>query len=273
MPKKFVLRDPFLEEYVYNILYNVTQEQKKFLGKSSLKILSTSTRAKNFSAWSSLDEKQKLLSELGYQYVFMIVPSKLNTVQELKTMMKNYEEGRASMGVEHAAKMKIFVTTDKETVHLLGLAAATIHHDNYLMSLDLMKTGHALKKWSKRAENPTTEEEKEAIEYGDTINRLIYESIMASSYTEGLIGVNNRDLLLLLFLMRNRHTYLSKERIFDHFRGIIKLSNVTSGIKQLLMNNYIRKHVDFNKPRYMITSSGIQLVNNFRSRVLSAINL
>jgi hypothetical protein len=273
MPKKFVIRDPFLEEYIYTLSYNVTSEQKKNLGKSSLKILSTSTRAKNFSTWSSLDEKQKFLAEIGMRYYTLIVPDEINTVNELKVMMKKYEDGRANAGVEHAAKMKIFITSDKETTHLLGLASATIHHDNYLLSLDLMKTGHALKKWSKRVTNKDHEESKDAIDYADLLDRLFYESIIVSHYTEGLIGLKERDFLIIMYLHRNRHVYLSKERINDNFRGILPLSGVTSGIKQLLMNNYIRKHVDYMHPRYMITASGVQLISQFRNRVLAAINL
>lgn len=273
MPKKFVIRDPFLEEYVYHILYNVTRDQKKNLGKSALKVLSTSTRAMNFASWSTLDEKQKMLAELGYHYTFLITPDKVNTVNELKVMMKKYEEGRAAKGVEHAAKTDIFITTDKETIQLLGLSAATIHHDNYLMSLDLMKTGHALKKWSKKVTNEDHEESKDAIDYADLLDRLFYESIIVSHYTEGLIGLKERDFLIIMYLHRNRHLYLNKDRIADNFRGILPLAGVTSGIKQLLMNNYIRKHVDYMHPKYMITASGVQLVSQFRNRVLAAINL
>lgn len=273
MPKKkAIVPNAFLNEFVYTCLYNVTQEQKKNLSKATLKILSTAARAKAFASNSTKDEKEVVLTELGYQWGTIIFPKGVQSVNALKKLMKEVEEGRTATGLSHLVGEKIFITTDKETAFYLGLAAASISHKNYFMNLDLQKTGHALKKWSKRVNNETNEDILEAIEFSDAIDRLIAESISMGKYCEGFLGIMERDLVVLQYLSENRHIYMDKDRIEGRFKGTIKGTGVTTALKKLYESDYIRKHINTRPPKFTITASGIDVITRFRNRVLNTIN-
>lgn len=261
-----------MTEFIYSILYNSPPEQKKGLGKAALKVVSTSTRARNFATNSTLDEKLKIMAEFGMSYSLVLHPKGQVTVNELKQMMQKYNEGRAAAGVEHAAKSNIFVTTDKETVHILGLSAATIHHETYMLNLDILKTGHALKKWKRNAKCAENEEIKEANENAILIDKTIIQGVLAAKYTDGFLGITEKELLVLQYLSINKHLFLSKERILDYFKGVLKAGWITTALKNLFAANYIRKHIEPRPLKFMITASGIDIVNKFRNRVLNAIN-
>mgnify|MGYP003449855225 FL=1 len=270
--KKTLFINPFLNAYVYDVLYNVSSEQRKLASKATQKILSTSARAKSFSANSTEDEKKKVLSELGYQWSTIITPSGINSASELKKMMLNVEQGRTAAGVSHLIKEKIFITTDKQLSFLLGLAAQTIAHSNYFMNLDLIKNGHALKKWSKRITKEEDAITLEAVEYADIIDKLVNNIVETYPYVQGLLGITEKEFLILQYLSRNRHLYIGYDRVSDNFKGIITGVGVTSNLKKLLSANYIRKHIQIRPVRYTITASGIELVARFRNRVLNTIN-
>ncbi len=267
--KKSAFNNPFLNEFVYTCLYTVSKDQRANLSKATLKILSSSIRAKNFAVHGSLDEKIKVLTDLGMEWGFIISPKGVKSVNELKQTMIKIEQGRAAAGIEHLAKNKIFITTDKQTAFFIGLSAQSMAHSNYFMNLDLLKAGHAMKWWSRSAVNEKTDEILEATIYADLLDKLVCKSIENFNYTQGLLGITQPELLVLNFLGLNRSLYIDKERMIFNFKGFVKTATITAALKKLLSGNYIRRHVNPKIQKYTITASGLEVVARFRNRVLS----
>lgn len=271
MPKsKNIYRNPFLDEFIYTCLYNITPEQKKKLSAATLKIISTSTRAKNFCINGTELEKKILLTELGFNWSLVISPKGVDSVNALKQMMKKVEEGRVNEGIQRLINEQIFITTDRETAYYLGLAASTISHKNYFLNTDLLKTGHALKKWSKRVETDIEADALQANEDAKLIDRCISNSVSLSRLSQGLLGISERDLMVLLYLADNKHFYIDKQRVVSNFVGVFKTAGVNGALKTLFANNYIRKGISASV-KYQISSSGLTLIARFRERVISNI--
>lgn len=267
--KKPTLVNPFLNEYVYSCLKNVSHEQRSKLSNATLRILSSSTKARNFCINSSEAEKKRVLTELGFTWGMIIMPSNVNTVNELKKLLVKAEEGRTAAGMEHLVKEKIFITTDKQTQYILGLAAQTIAHSNYFLNLDLIRTGQILRNWKKKISDGKSEEMQEAEQFASLIDKAFLNAFMLYHHSEGFLGVRENEFLILQYMCDQRHLYMTKERLQDHFTGVLTTRMVTSALKRLDSGMYIRKNFGTKIIKYTITGSGIELVCRFRNRVLS----
>lgn len=273
MPKKkLAIVNRFLNEYIYSVLYSVTNEQKKKLSPATLRILSTPARAKNFAIHGTELQKKVVLTELGKNWATIIMDDKVHSVHQLKQMLVKVNEGQTAAGIQHVVKEGIFITTDKQTSFIMGLAAQTISHSNYLMNLDLLKTGHALKKWRKHIADGRDADVLEGEEYIEIIDKLILNAITTCYYSEGFLGISEKELLFLEYMCINRHLYIDKERLMINFKGAIKSGSATAALKRLFAANHIKKHINANPIKYTITASGIEVVTRFRNRILNTIN-
>lgn len=267
--RKLVTYNPFLNEYLYTIIYSLTDEQRKTLSKATLRLLSTSTKTKNFVTNSTEEEKKRLLTELGYEWSLIIMPRGVKSVVELKRMMEQVNKGRSALGSEYLVKQKMFITSDKQLMYMLGIAAQTISHDNYFLNLDLLKVGNTLKKWKKRVGEEKQDDSLEAIQDADTLDKVIINAMDLYDCSMGLIGITPNELRVLQYFCTRRHAYIEKDEITQRFKGRITASAITTAVKKLFFGSYIRKGGNNRPPKYTITASGIDVVSKFRNRVLS----
>lgn len=272
MPNKILVHNPYLNEFVYDLLYNITPEQKKNLSKQFLSILKSNVKSKNFSDFSSLDEKVRFFSELGIESAIVFFQDKFNSVNALKKILEKYDDNKQAGASKEMTSLKIFVSSDKQVKFLLGMMSDTIMHRSYFLNQDFNKIGFHVKEWSKKLDSPASTEIKDAIENSDIISKTILNSCMSIKFVDGFIGIDEHSILVLLYLSGYRHTYVDKEFIWEYFVGVIPKGKVTTCIKRLFLDELIRKHVDYSNPRYTITSSGIEKVNQFRNRVIKQNN-
>lgn len=268
MPNKLLVRNAYLNEFVYDLLYNITQEEKKNLSKPFLHILKSSVKCKNFAEFSTLDEKVRFFSELGKECVMLFLNDPVNSVNGLKKVLEKYEDGKQVGASKELVKLKVFVSSDKHVKFFSGLMADTIMHKSYFLNLELNKTAFHIKSWPKLINTPDSEELKDSIDSADVVTKNILSSLISIRLINSLVGIDELSMMILLYLYGYRHTYIEKERIWSYFVGGITKGKITTSIKRLFLNQYIRKHVDYKHPKFTITSSGLLLVNQFRERVI-----
>ena len=114
MPNKILVRNPALNEWVWNILYNITPEQKKKLSAPFLTILKSSVKAKSFAEFSTIDEKIRLFSELVYDNAIVFFEDKANSVNGLKVVLEKFEKDRQAAAAKEISQLKVFVSSDKQ---------------------------------------------------------------------------------------------------------------------------------------------------------------
>lgn len=268
MPNKLLVRNPALAEFIYDALYNLTVEQKKKLSKPFLYTAKSEIRSKNFAEYSTLDEKVRLLSELGYENAIVFFQDKLNSVNKLKVILEKYEKDNVASASKDIAALKVFVSSDKQVKWLLGLMADTISHKSYFLNMEFNRVGHHIKGWKPKIDTPGSREIIETIENADLVVKTILNANVSMSFVDSLTGVNSFQMKILLYLYPFRHTYISKNKIWDYFAGDFTKQKTTSCLKRLFLNNLVSKHADLDNLKYTITTAGIECVNIYVQRIL-----
>lgn len=272
MPNKVLVRNPALNEFIWTLLFNITSEQKKKLSTPFLRILKSPVKSKFFAEYSTLDEKVRLLSELGFDNALVFFEDKANSSKSLKPLLEKYEQQRNASASNDIAQLKCFVSSDKQVKWLLGLMADSIHHKSFFLNLEYNRVSHHLKSWKPFRVSDSTRQLSETIDSADLISRTFLNAINVADYADGLLGIRSLDLRILLLLYEVRHTFIEKERIWDYFGGYSTKQRITTSIKRLFFAKHISKHIEVKHPRYSITASGIEIVSNYMQRVLKENN-
>lgn len=270
MPNKFLVRNGALSEFVYDLLYNISDEQRKKLSKPFSLLCKSDTKARNFAEFSTLDEKVRLFNELGMDNALVFFQDKIKSVNRLKEILLKYEENKQAGAAKEIVALKVFVSSDKNVTWLLGLMADTIHHKSYFLNQQFNKIGYHIKEWSKKKEIAGSIELNEAVENSDLLVSLFLNSLENSGYAESYFGVRELDLKILMYLYGYRHTHIEKDRMRDFFGvGVRSKGKVTTSVKRLFNAGHIKKHTDYSVPKYTISSSGIKIVNQFVDKILT----
>lgn len=269
MPSKIIIRNPFLNALMYDVCYNLPDEVKAKLKLNYRRILASPLRTKFFCEKSSMDEKLMFFAAVGIHNAITIFPDRTKNGVSLKQIIQKYSEERLAAASKDHAIMNVFVTTDKETQFLLGLMAMNIHTKSFILNLDYNKVGYHFKEWTKRMDNIDAVELQESVESAEAISTALLNHSLCLRCATTDFGLNSMDIDILFYLYINRQSYISRDRVWEKFAGYVQRKSTTTSLKKLLQNDYIRKHADWRKLQYTITSEGIDVVNKFIQRVLN----
>lgn len=271
MPKTFV-KTPLLNNYMYDLCYNLPTDIVKTLPIKYRRILFSQQSTKGFCEKSTIDEKLHFFHLIGLTNSLTIFPETIKGKNQTKEFFKKYEENKLAGAQKDHAILNIHVSTDKETSHLMGLMAMNLSAKGYRMNLDYNKTAFHLKGWNKRLITAEGTLFDETIESADLIVKTMLNTIDSIDRVELLHEIGQMDMKVLLFLYLNRSRYVSKEYIWSFFITATTKGKVTSSIKRVMQDGYIRKHIDWRNLKYTITSKGEDMVYSFIKRILKLNN-
>lgn len=271
MPRKNISANPYLSEYVYDLLWNVTAENKLKLSRKYWCLMVSSIRARNFADFSTLEQKMELFSELGISYAFIISPEKFDNKGGLKKIMQLYNQDKTAGAVKKASELKTFVVTERDTAFFLSLLSQTIHHSGYFLNQQLNKTIYHIKNWKKNEISPEAVKFRESIDAADTIDRMLYNCAVNIDFVPAILGIKPLDLKILLYMNQFRHRYVPKEEVQADFSSYNK-KHVATSLNKLLLNNYLMKHQKSVEQIYTISTAGIRAVGTFREIILKQNN-
>src|ERR1035437_2509825 len=161
MPRKNISANAYLSEYVYDLIWNITAENKMKLSRRYWKLFQSALRARNFADFSTLEEKMQLFSELDINFALIISKEKLENAVGLKKVMQMYQDDLNAGAVREISKLKTFVVTARDTAFLLSLMSQTIHSNSYFLNQQLNKTAYHIKNWKKNEISPEGEQLRE----------------------------------------------------------------------------------------------------------------
>ena len=271
MPRKNISVNPYLSEYVYDLLWNVTAENKLKLSRKYWGMTVSSTRSRNFADFSTLEQKMELFSELGINFAFIVTPEEFENTGGLKKVMQLYNQDKNAGAVKKASELKAFVVTDRDTSFLLSILSQTIHHSSYFLNQQLNKTAYHIKNWKKNEISPEGNDLRESINSADIIDRTLYNCAVNLDFVPSILGVTSLDLKILLYLNQFRHKYIVKEEVHADF-GMYNKKKVSACLKRLLVNGLLMKHQRSLELKYTISTEGIRVVGEFRKIVLKQNN-
>lgn len=271
MPNKLLVRNPAFNEFIYSILYGLTPDQKKKLSKPFLYVAKSERRAKNFSEFSTMDEKVRLLSELGFDNAIVFFQDKIGSMNGLKIILEKYWANKSASAAKDIVDIGVFVSSDKQVKYLLSLMADTISHKSYFLNLEYNRVAYHVKGWSAKRNTPASQQLSETMESLDLVVKTVLSSCNALSFTDSVSGVNQYQMKVLLYLFEYRHTFVPKQKIWDFFAGDFTKGKTTSALKGLYGNDLVKKPHNL-KLEYSITAAGIEAVNAFINRILKQNN-
>jgi len=271
MPRKNISANPYLSDYVYDLLWNISADNKKKLSRKYWGLMISAIRARNFADFSTLEQKMDLFSELGIEFAFIISKEKIENAVGLKKIMHLYKDDLNAGAVRVASQLKTFVVSDRDTAFLLSLLSQTIHHQSYFLNQQLNKTAYHLKNWKKTEISPEGAEFREASNSADIIDKTLYNCAINIDLVPSILGITSMDLKIILYLNQFRHRYISKEEIWADFSGYNK-KKIGTSLKRLLLNKYIMRHADLMNIRYTLSTEGVKSVGNFRKLILKQNN-
>lgn len=257
---------------MYDICYNLPTEVIKTLPMRYRRILHSERATKNLCERSTIDEKLHFFYHIGLTNSLTIFPEKIKGKNHVKEFFKKYDEEKlASVRKDHAV-LNIYVSTDRETSHLMGLMGMTISDRGFVVNYDYNKTSYHLKGWSKKLTSTDINELNETVESADIVVKTMLNTANSLDTSDMLHGVSQTDLKMLLFLFLRRSRYTLIEKMWEYFMTSITKRKITSSLKRLLLSEYLQKHIDWRTPSYIISAKGINLVYEFVKRILKQNN-
>lgn len=259
--KKNTLNLSLLNDFIYTVLFNASSEDKKGLHGKYLNACENEKGAKKFIETATREEKEFLLSQFGYQFYYLISPCKPSN-----TTLKEFIE-KEGYKITDLKKEGLYIHSDKELMHLMGLTCKAIHTLSYAMNLELMRQAYHVKKWSRAV--PVKDQSIEAAEADSVLMRTLLSATITMNYQAGITGISDICLQVLMYLYLNRNKERSMddlENLFSGYKGRYTPAGFKSAINSLILNQYIqRSTVDKN---LTITALGINKCQEYRDAVL-----
>jgi hypothetical protein len=259
--KKGLLNLSLLNDFIYTALFSASSEVKKGLHGKYLNACENEKAAKKFLETATREEKEYLLSQFGYQFYYLISPYKPSN-----TTLKEVIETNGYR-ITELKREGLYIHSDKELMHLMGLTCKSVHAPSYAMNLELMRQSYHVKKWSRAV--PVKDQSNEVAEADSILMRTLLSATITMNYQAGITGISDVQLNILIYLYINRNkerSFSDIENMFSGYKGRYTPSGFKSAINSLIINQYIQKSaVDKN---LTITSLGIKKCQEYRDSVL-----
>lgn len=250
-----------LNDFIYTVLFNASSEDKKGLHGKYLNACENEKAAKKFIETAAREEKEFLLSQFGYQFYYFISPYKPSN-----TTLKEFIE-KEGCKITDLKKEGLYIHSDKELMHLMGLTCKSVHTPSYAMNLELMRQAYHVKKWSRSV--PVKDQSGEVAEADSVLMRTLLSATITMNYQAGITSLSDIQMQICLYLYLNRNkerSFSDIENMFSGYKGRYTPAGFKSAINSLILNQYIQKSaVDKN---LTITSLGIKKCQEYRDSVL-----
>lgn len=272
--KTQMIHNPFLEEFVYDIIYSLTPMQRRSLPNEYVKVTKTPKAAKTFARMASLEQKYHLLSCLGIKWCNVFFNEEM-TPHSFKEIMRKYKDDKPMAGLKEMAAEKLYITSDREFMHLLVAMAQSIHNPQYQLSLEWNKLGYRLNQWgtwTKSAENPDFTTALENLEAVNKFSLLLEHHDRTCETMSDVFSIRHVDFRILNFFFRNKSQYVEKEAAFIYFSNQFTKTLINSCINRLTVGQFLQKSAIPDAKQYTITGLGIDLTQKIFMRTLKSTN-
>lgn len=263
--------NPCFNELVYSVLRSADKDDLLKLKGRFLKAAKTEKAAKYFAANASYQEKAALLAEFGVRFFTVIVNDDKVVQADFKRILDKFEANQKASALEALADLGIYVESDKQYIHLLGLMANTTNHPSYKLSLEYKRQGYHAKKWTISSRNKHDNNITETIEDADYVAKMFLSSTLIAERSPVLFDVPESHLKILLYLYTVRHTYVTKERVLEKFLGNFTIQMVTTVLTKLTDRLFVERNSAASPPVFTITSRGIGVCNRYFQTVFNQI--
>ena len=270
MPKqKIAVYNPKINEYIYDRISRLTDEDKKYLSSAELNLIRTDRDLRTFCAWSTLDKKLAILTKVGIEWNI----SFFQDTEKFKDLVQRVyrQHTMANMRLDNIDKMRkegIFLMGNKEVAISLAMLAQNCHSNVYFMNRDFVKISTAAANVNSpkkiNALNPEFNKTEEALQI---MSKVFFETQMSESYFRS-DGLELVDVMILMYLFSRSRNYVEITAI--QRACIAKYTDKTVSLHawELFSHGYVDKLASQSaKPAYTITAKGVMAVGRILNRV------
>lgn len=265
---KVRINNRFLNEYVFDQLYNLTKDERKNLNRKQMRATYNAKYAKQFATTASLEEKVEFLAKIGKPFWcgFGTINNKVIT-----DLFKKYRDEGGNAAIKEMQDLGIFVFSDREVAHFMGLLSSNCHTETYMLNRDFLKTGYRVKRW-KEGKSTKNDEISEATEAVHEMSKLVFHASIMNRYVQDEFGVDELQHLILLYLFRYKNKFVPVEELRGQLCPIYTTNKLSQSLRFLKDNTFIQKDASVKTVNYQITSLGIDTVMRYQKKLLNLVN-
>lgn len=267
--KKQLAVNPYINEFLYDVLFNATTEEKRSVPKRYMKKIKTASAAKQFCNKSVLEEKLEVFSALGMGWTIVL----FNKTRKQKTVNQMFEKLKSTERKDYinvAMENGMYLMSDRHFAYFQGLMADQTNHGIFSQNLLLNKAGFHIGGWKKKINSGETVLAKEHAEVSKYLVETVLNTAINLEYMQGMLELTPNDFKVLCYLYTRYHVYVSYSEILQRFSGNMSMNKVTGCLRRLSQNNHVQKPPNPNTKEYQITAIGIKSVNTFWRLILKA---
>lgn len=259
--------DTVLNEFVYTVLFKADYEQKRLLKGKYFRASISEKTARKFSDSSSLEDKMYVLSHLGFEFYFVINRSQ-KALAGLKNILPVMETGKKAASSTKISEKGLFVTSEREILRTLGLAARITHHPSYYLDLEVLRQGYHINKWSKIYAQTKDYAYRESDESSRRICISFFNAILESKNAHGKLKCTENELLILLYLYGTTAIETKEEELRDVLAGRMSSREYCYAFRGMVHNGYAHRM----KGAVSISGEGIKKVSQYFTGVIHSSN-
>lgn len=269
-------------EFIYNILVNLTYEQKLRLNGKELHLLKSDAAIKRFATSASAEQQMVLLTKLGYDWFFGVYPVGKDIPSVMKKAYRQHtiKDTRAEV-IQEMIENHVFIVDNKAVALALAMMAQNSHSDMFAINSEFLRMPKLLEQYKKtnsplaqllqdyNPNNPSAEF-KDAVKAMNEVNEIVAETFFAIQFMESVLKINVLDFSILHFLFKYRNRYVS----LDYLKR--QLGHIHVGKTVGMRCSYLFRELKVidqlpksTLPSYTIKSDGIILLGKLFNMILN----
>lgn len=275
MPVRFnIVFDEKTNEYLFNLLSNISKEKKGQLNTKELKYFKTKSSLKRFITNSIIDKKLTLFTRLGYDWSLLFFDSSKFTIAEIKNAYKQHSmEGLRVENIDQMIRDHTFVLGAKEIAIGLAMMSSNCHTDIWRINNQFLKFSRDVSNVREMMKNS---EKNQNVEFLSTyqsmrkLNRLLFHLGGMDAYVEAVLGLQMTDIGILNVLYEKPHSYYREDVIQKKLSHIYRPTTIATRCRTLFDWGYLEKiPTAVKKPSFQIKAKGVLALGEIFNRFVN----
>jgi hypothetical protein len=228
MPKRnLAFFDPKHNQWLFDVLVNLTMEQKSKLNTRELRELRSKSTIKKFVATGNLEKKLILLTKLGVEWnILFYVPNKFST-DIIKQAYRQYAIKASADTVEKMVKSKTFVLSSRDVAISLAMMNMNCHSDIWLPNIEFLKVRQTTNEIAANISRSMSDRNLvKAFNQGYNglriVTNIVNEAMLLDSYLMSVYSLQQLDMVILNLLFKTPNNYVAVSYIKTELKHTYK---------------------------------------------------
>lgn len=278
MPKRnLAFFDPKHNEWLYDVLVNLTHEQKERLNHRELKSIKTKSQIKKFAATGNLEKKLILLTKVGIEWSMLFYfPTKFTTGL-IKEAFRQYSmSGKAVELTERMLETKTFVLSSRNVAIALSMMSMNCHSDVWIPNMEFLRvrkiTNQMVANISRgMSDKNMVKEFNSGYDGVKVIARIVNQAMTVDNFLSSVLGLQPLDMLILNMVFHTPYNYVSVDYIKAELKSTYKPQSIGLRCVYLWKQRGMLEKMPAseNVAKYRITQEGILTVGQVANYIVN----